>query len=151
MTQLENAVDLAIATGNFEAAAAVNAPIDAGALAIIHDPLLGQTPSTRTELVFIESNLADIAALEAGIGAGREVHVLDATQDGLAQIATVLAGRSGIDALHLVTHGSAGRVNLGALLLDSAALTAHAAELGVIRDSLSPTERGAGGYGSTGV
>jgi len=139
MTQLENAVDLAIATSEYAPASTEDTSIDSGALTILRDPLLGQTPSARTELVFIESNLADIAALEAGIGAGREVHVLDAAQDGLAQIASVLAGRSGIDALHLVTHGGAGTVNLGALLLDSAALAAHAAELGVIRDSLSPT------------
>ena len=139
MPQLENALELAIATGEYDPIEPIETSADASVLAILRDPLWGRTPSSRTELVFIESNVADIAALKAGIGDGREVYVLDATQDGLAQIASILAGRSGIDALHLMTHGSAGSLNLGTLTLDSTVLAAHAAELAAIRGSLSAT------------
>ncbi|MDO9105487.1 MAG: DUF4347 domain-containing protein [Methylovulum sp.] len=114
-------------------------------LAIVSDPLLGENHSNlantgeqRTEIVFIESNVGSIDVLRVGIGAGKEVYVLDATQDGLQQIAQILAGRTGIDALHLITHGSEASVNLGSLLLDKPSLATHQGELQAIRQSLGP-------------
>ncbi|MDO3651448.1 DUF4347 domain-containing protein, partial [Nocardia mangyaensis] len=50
-----------------------------------------------------------------------EVVLLDPTRDGVEQIAEVLAGRSGIDAIHIVSHGSQAELQLGTarLTLDS--------------------------------
>ena len=67
----------------------------------------------RTEIVFVESNVAEYTRLIAGLDPALEVHVLDATGDGIAQMADILAERSGIDAIHLISHGSAGAVQLG--------------------------------------
>ncbi len=90
----------------------------------------------RTEIVFIESNVADYATLIAGLDPALEVHVLDAAGDGLAQMATLLAGRSGIDAIHLISHGSAGAVQLGMVTLDEETLQSRRGELDTIGQSL---------------
>lgn len=92
----------------------------------------------RKEIVFIEDNVPDLDTLLHGFGAGKEVVVLDARADGLQQIVDALQGRSGIDALHIISHGAAGALNLGALTLDAASLNAHGAELQAIGASLKP-------------
>ncbi|MGZ8174976.1 DUF4347 domain-containing protein, partial [Methylobacter sp.] len=91
----------------------------------------------RTEIVFIESNVTDYQALVDGINPGAEVHVLDASQDGLAQMAQILEGRSGIDAIHIFSHGSEGTVGLGALTLTSQNMQDHTADLAAIGGTLS--------------
>jgi hypothetical protein len=91
----------------------------------------------RKEIVFIESDIADIGTLINGIGRGKEIVILDAAQDGLHQIAQVLAGKSGIDAIHIMSHGEASAAHLGSLILDSASLDAHKDELQAIRQGMS--------------
>ena len=90
----------------------------------------------RTEITFIESNVADLPTLLKGL-AGSEVHVLDAGRDGLEQIAAILAGRAGIDALHIISHGSTAAVNFGALKLDDGNLDAHRADLEAIGHAMA--------------
>ncbi|MDO8777121.1 MAG: DUF4347 domain-containing protein, partial [Burkholderiaceae bacterium] len=95
-------------------------------------------PTTqRTEIVFIENNIVDYQTLLNSIKPGAEVHVLDATQDGLAQMAQILAGRSGIDAIHVISHGSQAAIDLGSLSLTSDTLDAHASEIANIGHALS--------------
>ena len=53
-------------------------------------------------------------------------------------MAQILAGRSGIDAIHLLSHGTVGAVDLGSLLLDKTQLALHQGELQQIGQSLSP-------------
>ncbi|HVZ43899.1 MAG TPA: Ig-like domain-containing protein [Ramlibacter sp.] len=90
------------------------------------------------EIVFIESDVADVALLERIMGEGREVHVLDAAANGVAKVASVLAERSGLEGIHLVTHGNEGAVRLGAVTLDDGGLDAYRAELESIGRSLAP-------------
>jgi predicted secreted protein len=90
----------------------------------------------RTEIVFIEDNVADYQSLARQLGNGREVVILDSTKDGVHQIADALAGRTGIDALHIISHGSAGSANLGALTLDAANAGEHQADLNAIGRSM---------------
>ena len=106
-------------------------------LRIATDPLLGAALPVRTEVIFIESNVPDLRTLLSGVGPGKEVHVLDAAQDGLQQIADILSGRSGIDAVHILSHGDAARLNLGSLTLDEATTASHAAQLAAIGRSLA--------------
>ncbi len=92
----------------------------------------------QTTIVFVEADISDYQSLLAGLAPGTEVHVLDAGQDGLARMARIMEGRSGIDALHVMSHGKEGHVSLGSLQLDSANLDAHAEELAIIRAALAP-------------
>ena len=111
--------------------------------------------TARTEIVFIEDNVADYQTIAREAGAGREIVILDSHADGLQQILSALAGRTGIDALHIVSHGAAGTLNLGTLTLDDAGLSTHAAQLQAIGQSMTPDgdillygcDIGAGGSG----
>ncbi|MBE0620245.1 MAG: DUF4347 domain-containing protein, partial [Burkholderiales bacterium] len=102
-----------------------------------HVPALAPTTGARTEIVFVESDVADYRTLLNGINPGAEVHVLDASKDGLAQIAQILKGRSGIDAIQIVSHGSEASVQLGALTLTAQNLQDHAADLATIGGALT--------------
>ncbi|WP_298191005.1 DUF4347 domain-containing protein [Novosphingobium sp.] len=94
-------------------------------------------PAARS-ITVIDPRVGDIAAVVASLPAGETVYVLDAGQDGIAQIAALLAGQDGIAALHIVGHGSAGALTLGSGTLDAAALAAHADDLAAIGRHLAP-------------
>ncbi|PPK76973.1 uncharacterized protein DUF4347 [Methylobacter tundripaludum] len=136
---VETAVD---ATADSSPVAQDTAAIDADKLAqaaadvvppaVIVDPI-----PQRTEIVFIESNVADYQSLVGDVKPGTEVHVLDASQDGLAQMAEILNGRSGIDAIHIVSHGYDASVGLGSLQLTAQNLQDHAADLATIGNALT--------------
>jgi len=118
--------------------AAIDAAKLAQAAADVVPPAVQVDPvPQRTEIVFIENNVADYQTLVNDAKPGEEVHVLDSSQDGLAQIAQILNGRSGIDAIHIVTHGSEGALLLGSLTLTSQNLQDHAAELTTIGNALT--------------
>ena len=85
---------------------------------------VSSTPSSQTALYFIDAGLADLDTLLAGLPAGAEVVLLDPAQDGLAQVLATLDGRSGIDALHILTHGAPGSIQLGNAQLDAGTLPA---------------------------
>ncbi|MFA5017957.1 MAG: DUF4347 domain-containing protein, partial [Methylobacter sp.] len=138
---VETAVD---ATADSSPVAQDTAAIDAAKLAQaaadVAPPAVQADPAAqpqRIEVVFIESNVSDYQTLINGVSPDAEVHVLDASQDGLAQMAQILNGRSGIDAIHILSHGSEGSVNLGSLKLTSQNLQDHAADLATIGNALS--------------
>ncbi len=100
-------------------------------------PDSGAHQGQAREVVFLAGDLPDLGTLIEGVRDGREVHVLDMARDGLEQIATVLAGRSGVAALHVITHGAPGEVALGAVQLTQASLAAHAETLAVIGGAMA--------------
>ena len=67
----------------------------------------------RQEIVFVDTSVEDYQTLIEGVDPGAEVFLLDSTRDGIEQIAEVIKGRSGIDAIHIVSHGDAGKLRLG--------------------------------------
>jgi hypothetical protein len=90
------------------------------------------------DIAFVFNNVDNYQSLAAAFREGVEVHVLDAQRDGLEQIAAILAGRSGIEELHVIGHGAPGTLQLGTLWLDSANLGAHQDVLRQIGDALTP-------------
>lgn len=74
-------------------------------------------------IFFVFDNLEDWQTLANAAPYGSEVVVLDGSTDGLAQIAAHLAGRQdSLDAIHILSHGQPGQLQLGSLALDQAAL-----------------------------
>ncbi|MDH1701761.1 DUF4347 domain-containing protein [Comamonas terrigena] len=113
-----------------DGAAATDAAADtAGALR--HALMAEAAPATsqRQEVVFVDSQVANLAELLAGLSGNAEVVVLDASKDGLQQMADYLQGRSGLDAIHLLSHGADGTVQLGNVWLASTNLAEHRAAL----------------------
>ncbi|MEJ1936029.1 DUF4347 domain-containing protein, partial [Nostoc sp. NIES-2111] len=90
------------------------------------------------EVVFISGQVDDLDTLLAGLKPGVERVMLDSRSDGLTQIAQYLAEHSGTTAVHLVTHGRAGSVELGNVWLTRDNLDAHADTLARIGSSLAP-------------
>ncbi|WNZ24950.1 DUF4347 domain-containing protein [Leptolyngbya sp. NK1-12] len=66
-----------------------------------------------TEIAFVDAGVADSSSLIAQFTAGTEVHLLDASQDAIDQITQVLSSRSQVSAVHIVSHGSDGALQLG--------------------------------------
>ncbi|WP_428001218.1 DUF4347 domain-containing protein [Acidovorax sp.] len=89
------------------------------------------------QVVFIFNDLHDGAALATSAPQGAEVVVLDGMCDGLAQMAAHLQGRSGIGALHVLSHGSHGRLHWGTTVLDAASAAGHADQLRAIGSALA--------------
>ncbi|MDO8955221.1 MAG: cadherin-like domain-containing protein [Gammaproteobacteria bacterium] len=98
---------------------------------------------TSLELVFVDAGVPDadqlLSLLQSQTPAGRtlEIHWIDGQSDGVAQIAEVLKGREGIDALHIISHGDANGLQLGSGRLDSAGLTAQMGDLAAWGGALS--------------
>ena len=98
------------------------------------DPL----PQQRHEIAFVDGSVSNVAELIAGIDPSFEIVMLDRTSDGVEQMAAVLRGRMEVDAIHILSHGSDGRLDLGNGVLDAISIgSSHADELATIRGALS--------------
>ena len=95
-----------------------------------------QTAQTPVTITFIDASVEGIEA--SLVGRTGEVLILKAGQDGVDQIAAALAGRTNISAIHIVSHGSAGELELGTGILNSLSMAGRYAEdMAVIKSSLS--------------
>lgn len=97
------------------------------------------SPTARQDIVFIEDNLVDWQVLAQAVAAKAKVVILDSQNDGLQQMAEYLAGlpQGSVDAIHLLSHGSTGQVQLGRATLTADNLHRYATELDTIHRSLS--------------
>lgn len=81
---------------------------------LIDDIVSSSDPSRRIELVLIDQNV-----------------------DGIAQITSELSERSNLDAIHIVSHGESGQVQLGNSLLNESNLAGYAGEIASWSNALS--------------
>ena len=102
------------------------------------DMIEAAPPEGGREIVFIDTAVADYRQLvEAWKGRG-EIVLIDRNADGLDQVRAALAGRSDVTAIHIVSHGSEGVLNLGTTRIDAAAIDGRlASTLGAIGRSLT--------------
>ncbi|PAB25620.1 Ig-like domain-containing protein [Pseudomonas savastanoi] len=61
-----------------------------------------------TTVVFVDSRVKDSASLLAGVAPGAQVVELDATKDGLQQIADYLGSHQGVSSVQIIAHGNSG-------------------------------------------
>ncbi|NNJ26985.1 isopeptide-forming domain-containing fimbrial protein [Alienimonas chondri] len=89
--------------------------------------------AVRTEIVFLDPTVDDadrlLADLEAESDPDRDFEIVLLEGDGLAQIGAYLDGRTGIDAVHVLSHGDEGAVRLGDVWLTAENLEAAAGEV----------------------
>jgi CSLREA domain-containing protein len=79
------------------------------------------------DLVFVDENVADYEQLIAGLQGSddnrtTEVVVLNSDRDGIEQVSEILNERSNLSAVHFITHGADGQINLGGAWLNSTTL-----------------------------
>ncbi len=86
------------------------------------------TSTARQEIVFLSPSVRDYQQLLDGISPNVEVFVLDPTRDGVEQIAEVLVGRTGVDAIHLIGEGTEAEMHLGASFLTQESISTRYAE-----------------------
>ena len=104
------------------------------------DPDAGPTGSeivSGGEITFVDSGIENFEQLIRGLPEGMEVIIIDSTRDGISQISEALAGRSGLSAIHIVSHGDDGTAQLGNSLLSAATIDGFAAQIAGWGDALS--------------
>ena len=91
-----------------------------------------KTAAVRHELVILDSGVQNFAALrdqllaQQDAGQDLELFVLDADRDGVAQIAEILARYDDLDAVHVLSHGTAQGLQLGNTWLDGQTINGYA-------------------------
>ncbi|WP_161604790.1 DUF4347 domain-containing protein, partial [Roseiconus nitratireducens] len=96
----------------------------------------------RLELVFVDASVDDheqlISDLKVALDQDElEIYLLDSSRDGVEQIGEILSGYSDVDAVHILSHGSDGKIRLGSSLIESRNLEAFAGDLAGWASSLS--------------
>ena len=111
---------------------------DTSVLRAVHGYADVMGATTDKQVVFVNSNVSDYQTLVAGLPQGTQVVILDSTKDGLSQIEQYLQQHPGVDAIHLVSHGADGNVQIGSTWLNQGDLSAYSAELAQIGAAMKP-------------
>ncbi|MCK6413479.1 MAG: DUF4347 domain-containing protein, partial [Azonexus sp.] len=90
------------------------------------------------ETLFVMNNVEGWERIVAQTPASISVHVLDATQNALEEMAKQLQGGENLDAIHLIGHGAAGRIDLGNDQLTADNVNRYAQLLNQIGSKLTP-------------
>ena len=101
--------------------------------------LSGYMPiESRHEIAFVDVTVPDYQTLLNGMDPNIEVIMLEGGQDGIAQMANALSGRTGIDAVHIISHGGEGALQLGIGILTTTSMSGQYADaLATIKLALS--------------
>jgi len=94
----------------------------------------------QNQIAFVDLALNQDFQFENVVPSGVVVSVLSANANGIQHITDVLSGYSNLSAVHIISHGAPGQVNLGTEILDSNSLQRHAREIGTWGNAL--TENG---------
>ncbi len=97
------------------------------------------TQSTIRELVIIDMRVEDYESLISNLSRDSKVYYIDGQQDGVLQLTNILREYQNLDALHIVTHGDSGLLELGSIILDIDNINQYQESLAVWRDALSST------------
>src|SRR4028119_1287823 len=95
-----------------------------------------RTPNPST-IVFIDAAVADYQTLLDQVKLGVEAIVIDSHRDGVEQMSEVLANRTNISSIHLVSHGEPGSLQLGKTRLSVDNLEAYSQQLQQWRRALT--------------
>ncbi len=101
-------------------------------------PVLDQLANPHHSLMIVDTTVTGWRQLVAAVAPGVEVVLLDKGGDGVARVSELLAGRSQIQSLYLVSHGRAGDIILGDAHLTLDTLESHAATLSSWGSALAP-------------
>jgi hypothetical protein len=101
-------------------------------------PLGDATAAPGRPVVFVEPNVPGALKLLSSVGDGADGVLLDGQGDGLAEMRAFLAGRADLAAVHLLSHGGPGGLDLGALWLSGDGLAGRAGDLAALGAALAP-------------
>jgi len=93
--------------------------------------------SNVKQVIFIDKGVDDWQSLVDGAPQGADIVTLDPSRDGLVQMAEWAEGKAGYAAIHVLSHGSQGQVQLGTASLNNDTLSDYSAALAQIGQSLT--------------
>ncbi|NWE11294.1 DUF4347 domain-containing protein, partial [Pseudomonas edaphica] len=88
-------------------------------------------------VVFVDARVKDSADLLKGVAPGTQVVQLDASKDGLQQIADYLGSHQGVSSVQIIAHGNSGDLWLGSTYLSADNVTARSAVLAQIGQDMN--------------
>jgi hypothetical protein len=100
-------------------------------------PLVGCISNPQKEIVILDPTVPDSNHIASGIKRGTATYILESQPHAIEQITTFLAQHTGIEALHIITHGSAGCLYLGTRELNSSNIHNYSQQLQQWRNSFS--------------
>ena len=85
-------------------------------------------PGQATNIIFIDTRVGDYQQLIASVNGNADIHLLSSDSSGAEQIANTLAGYQdgSVTALHIVTHGDAGLLQLGSDVITNDNIASYA-------------------------
>src|SRR4028118_1114789 len=90
-----------------------------------------------SSIVILDPTVPDSNHLASGVKPGTATYILESQPDALEQIAIFLAQHQGIETLHIITHGSPGKIYLGTTELNSSNCENYSQQLQQWRNSLT--------------
>ena len=91
---------------------------------------------TGNNLVFVDTSIDSYQSIATEVN-GADVILLDSSRDGIEQISEALSNYSGLDSVHLFSHGNNGLLQIGSSELSTSNLATYSDELRQWSDSLS--------------
>ena len=89
------------------------------------------------EIVFIDTNVQDYQIIASQVSETAEIVFIDSSKNGLEQISEWAQTHHGYDAMHIISHGSEGSIQLGNLTLNNTNLQSYNSILETIGESLT--------------
>lgn len=94
--------------------------------------------SKSSEIAFVDVSVEGHQTIVEELGFDVEVVLIDSKSNGVEQVANYLEGRSDVSAIHIISHGSSGTLNIGDAKLTSATINGeYADDMLVVKSALS--------------
>lgn len=93
--------------------------------------------NTKREILFVVNNVAGWEKVQTETPSHISVYALDAQSNALQQMADILASKTDISGIHLISHGAEGTVNLGSVNLSSSNINQYQTQLSIIGNALT--------------
>ncbi|MEG3844937.1 DUF4347 domain-containing protein, partial [Microcoleus sp. herbarium14] len=100
-------------------------------------PLVGCISNAQKEIVILDPTIPDSNHIATGIKRGTAAYILKSQPDAIEQITALLAQHTGIESLHIITHGSSGSLYLGTTELNSSNIENYSQQLQQWRNSFT--------------
>ncbi|MEG4319922.1 DUF4347 domain-containing protein, partial [Microcoleus sp. Aus8_D3] len=101
------------------------------------NPFVGFTSNQPREIVILDPTVPDSHHLVEGIEPDTETYILNSQPNAIEQITTLLAQHQDIAALHIISHGAPGHIQLGNTQLNSQTLPHYSQQIQQWRNSLT--------------
>jgi hypothetical protein len=95
------------------------------------------TSKQPSSIVILDPTVPDSNYIAQGIKPDTTTYILESQPDAIEQITKILAQHQGIEALHIITHGSPGKIYLGTTELNSSNLENYSQQLQQWRNALT--------------